>query len=266
MRLMTFNDSRTLIPMLLLYSSLAFSQQRMIDQEAICVSPAGEVINGGRLPLDFGMLNHGPDPRYGNDTMWYSLTSILHDGYVYQGYSGLLVGGSPSVIPIDSVWWYREHFKYDIQYRLTGIDTPYTVDECVTIAPFAINSKGDTVRRFSHYDPDLSNNTCCKKVTILPKSSSIAQDIRQNAEGVWVYPNPVRDRLHIRTSAGFSEKGIQITICDVSGRLLKEQRYVEGTLGEDTWSVDVADIPEGIYHVHLQSSKGVLSRKIVIGK
>lgn len=268
MYLATLKFSRAIITAFLLGTLSSFGQQRMIDHEALCITPVGEVINGGTLPLHFGMINHGPDPRYAKDTIVYRLFSLFPNGERgrREAFQGPLRGTGNAVLPIGGRFMYGDSGRYVIKFDYPNITEPLVIDFCLEISTFYLNESGDTVQYVSHYDPNPSNDRCCKTVTVLPKSSSIAQDMRQNEEGVWVYPNPVKDRLYIRTSAGFGEKGLQLAIYDISGRLLREQMYSDGTTGDDTWSADVGDMAAGIYHVYMRSSKGMVSRKIVISR
>lgn len=264
MQLVSSKYSLAILPSLLLCTSLSFGQKRVVDHEAICISPEGEVINGKNLSLEFGMKVHGPDPRYANDTVVYRLSFIEPGGSMQVIAQEVITNIGSELVPIGTVVKYTE--GDDITFTGADLKEPYTINFCVDISTFLINNVLDTFQYVSYHDPNPENDRCCKLVTILPDPASTAIAYRQQEEGIWVYPNPVRDRLHIFTSAGFAEKGMQVAIYDIRGRLLKDQQYVKGTAGEDTWSVDVGDMAAGIYHVHMQSSKGVVSRKIVVDR
>ncbi len=262
MQLITLKYNHTIIVALLLCTSLSFGQKRIIDHEAFCISPAGEVINGESLPLEFGYLHHGPDILYDSDTCVYRLITILPDGTKAITYQGTLRGNGNRIIPVGERQRYAEN--YVIPFTLSGLEEPYTFDYCVEISSFRITANLDTLPYVSWMDSNPGNDRCCEKVTIMPKPASTAIAIRQSAEGIWVYPNPVRDRFYIRTSADFAKEDMQMMLFDISGRLLRERYYAAGDSAEDTRMVDVAGIPSGIYYLHLQSAKGVVSRKIVV--
>jgi hypothetical protein len=63
-----------------------------------------------------------------------------------------------------------------------------------------------------------------------------------------IFPNPVKDRLN------FSENG-DVKIYSLDGIMLKDLHHVK--------SLDLSDLPRGMYLLHLETGSGRVKRKIV---
>lgn len=242
----------------------AKSQKRLVDREVICIAPEGDVVNGQGLPLEFEMVDHGPDLRKKNDTILYWLYVTEADGNTWLMYQGSLHGLDTGEAEIGSVSHYAG--GYGIKFVYPERDKPYEIDFCVVITTFSLDNNGDTIQYFAHEDPNLANNLCCRKVTILPKSSLGTGRISAGKEAIWTYPNPVNDMLYIRATDDFLAEGFSMSIHDVSGRELMQRQYESDQGGAGTWSVSTSNLSAGVYYLRLQSAKGVFSRKVVIRK
>ena len=65
-----------------------------------------------------------------------------------------------------------------------------------------------------------------------------------------VYPNPSLGRITISIPTGLSLPG-RFYLFDISGRLIKEL-----TINQQTQSIDISEIPAGLYTYKLMSNKG----------
>ncbi len=76
-----------------------------------------------------------------------------------------------------------------------------------------------------------------------------------------VYPNPVVEKLIIKTSTQLSEKDFEFTITDVNGRLIMAELESGGKLSE----IDVADLENGFYFLQIRDLKTgfVICKKLV---
>ena len=72
---------------------------------------------------------------------------------------------------------------------------------------------------------------------------------------VQIYPNPAKDNLFIK---GLREKNISVLILTLDGKLIKKTN----TEGDN--SVDISDIRQGAFLIHLINSESFVIKKLVI--
>jgi hypothetical protein len=79
-----------------------------------------------------------------------------------------------------------------------------------------------------------------------------------------VYPNPATNNININFSAPEQEP-VTINLIDISGRIVKNvaNNFVKGT---QTISLDLNDVPAGIYSLQFSSNGYLYSEKIVVTK
>ena len=75
---------------------------------------------------------------------------------------------------------------------------------------------------------------------------------------IQIYPNPVMDKLNIKTSKNL--KNVQIRIFDIMGQSAYLNTF--NTL-DKTMSIDLNHLPAGAYMVHIKSDEGIMTKKII---
>ncbi|WPO90888.1 T9SS type A sorting domain-containing protein [Chryseobacterium sp. HR92] len=76
-----------------------------------------------------------------------------------------------------------------------------------------------------------------------------------HADHINVYPNPVRDNIHIKL--GSQSKLEKVSVVDISGKLVK-------TFDKESDAYDLSDIPKGTYIIMItNNNKEVLKKKII---
>jgi hypothetical protein len=78
-----------------------------------------------------------------------------------------------------------------------------------------------------------------------------------SADNISLFPNPANTLVHISSNAGLVESG---AVYDVSGKKIKN------IMLSNNMTIDVREIPNGIYYVLLNSYSGVVIRKKMIVK
>lgn len=239
-----------------------FAQQRMCDQEVICISPSGTVVNGNRLSLRFEMKNHGPDIMLASDTTLYMLYILLDDEQriVYQG---MIAGRSNDTIGIGGSSRYTDN--YNISFNYPGRTDTFMLDFCVRIGSWGINVYGDTIR-FSHHDPSSDNNTCCSKVTVMPKETTAISNVDEGNMKLLVYPNPAKDLLYLHITDKNAVGDLNVIIRDMTGKALLKRRYSPKEVSDGKLIVNVDQLPSGTYSISLQSAKNTFSQKMSISR
>lgn len=241
--------------------NVTMAQQRICDQQLRCISPADKVVNGNSLPLRFEMVNTGPDIMFSKDTTFY-LLYMLVDGKKRIVYHGASAGRSNDTIHVGEASRYIDN--YGIRFSFPERPDPFTVDFCVAISSWKVNSWGDTLR-FSYHDPNPDNDTCCKEITVLPQKASSIPDENINRTDFLIYPNPASDLLYVRTGQEY-QGDLKLTITDLSGRVLLENRYTKYQTADGILRLDLLILPPGIYNMSLQTYVEVAHKKLIISR
>ena len=80
-----------------------------------------------------------------------------------------------------------------------------------------------------------------------------------------VYPNPANEVINL--SFGLvNAQNASVMLTDLTGRTVFETGYDQLISGMNNLSVPVADLPAGMYLVHLQSIDGNITRKVIVAR
>jgi len=133
------------------------------------------------------------------------------------------------------------------QWRINGITNP---SDTLLYVLVPANATSVTLSSRNQYGCQVNSTNLL---------TSIAQLISN--EGIRFYPNPVQDKLSYRFKEPFEE----ISIMDVTGRKWSTNKLQNS--GTNEGSVDVSDLPSGLYLVQVRNREGkVYSGKIVVEK
>lgn len=111
----------------------------------------------------------------------------------------------------------------------------------------------------------LVNQDCISPMIALPLIRTAVNtlkilgtgDLHKNKDEIDVYPNPVSDKIFIRTLDGAP---VRVELRDVSGRQVLVTEGIAGTISTE-------EIPEGLYLMEVETRKGnKYSRKIVVSR
>lgn len=84
-------------------------------------------------------------------------------------------------------------------------------------------------------------------------------DMANNADSWIVYPNPAADKISIE-SLDVTAEMKSIDLYDITGKRLKSINYE--TFAQ-TQSLDIADLPSGVYVLNIQTDKSVITKKFI---
>lgn len=116
---------------------------------------------------------------------------------------------------------------------------------------FTASSSGVYYFGFGNVTGPVANNSSLRLDDVnITKSGGLSTQ-EQNSVNLQVYPNPVSDKLYIRTTG----KIIKTDIYSVDGKLLKS---VSGAS-----EIDFSNLAKGLYLLKIQTEKGVTVKKIV---
>lgn len=84
-------------------------------------------------------------------------------------------------------------------------------------------------------------------------------DVAANADSWIVYPNPAADKINIE-SIDVTAEMKSVDIYDITGKRHKSINYETFT---QTQSLDIADLPSGMYVLNIQTDKAIITKKFV---
>lgn len=93
----------------------------------------------------------------------------------------------------------------------------------------------------------------------LPASKTVSGDFTLN-----LYPNPAKNNLYITTD-GLVPMNAWVFVYNFNGQVIKSEK-VQHKENQNTFSLNVADIPNGLYLVKLNWTQNTLSGKLIIQK
>jgi hypothetical protein len=86
-------------------------------------------------------------------------------------------------------------------------------------------------------------------------------EIDQQMVSLEVFPNPVQEQLNLRINLEQSSN-LQLQIFDMSGKLIQSNQ-LSLLNGENSTSVDVSNLPQGIYSIFLSNGKDGITERIL---
>jgi hypothetical protein len=126
----------------------------------------------------------------------------------------------------------------------------------------------ENVKGTSYTDEELEYNTeYCYTVRAIGDEAesahsekvcvkTLGEDIEELTSSVNIYPNPVSDKLYIKTEAEIEE----VVVYDVYGRVQNLRNSETQKLRN---SIDVTDLNSGVYFVKVRTENGNIVKRII---
>jgi len=86
-------------------------------------------------------------------------------------------------------------------------------------------------------------------------------DINPNI-GLSIYPNPSQEQIWIDVNLTSNSEKIKLELTNIDGKLLRSQTYFNTNNQKAT--MNVADLPTGIYTLTVRSDEGMIAKKVVV--
>jgi hypothetical protein len=83
-----------------------------------------------------------------------------------------------------------------------------------------------------------------------------------NGNQVSIYPNPTTGHIIVNCAALKSE-GLTVGISDAVGRMVMKRNY---SLPQSAIDLDLSSLSNGIYLIHLDTSSGRITQKLILNK
>ena len=87
-------------------------------------------------------------------------------------------------------------------------------------------------------------------------TSTLAEQILQE-EDVLLYPNPAQQSIFVSINQEIISSGQYFQITDMFGRVVKNELFLDN-------EIDVSDLPNGVYHFHLQTDANSNTKRFII--
>ncbi len=111
----------------------------------------------------------------------------------------------------------------------------------------------------SYYFTSTAINDSTGNTSIFSNDVDITTGINELISGSFkIFPNPAAGKFSIQCSERIS----QITITNISGEIVFNEKFLVPTLG--AWEIDLSNHPKGIYLVHAVKDKKVYNEKIIM--
>jgi hypothetical protein len=88
------------------------------------------------------------------------------------------------------------------------------------------------------------------------------QEPKLSASSVTVFPNPARDQATLKFNLDQPSAQVEISVIDVSGKVLEVQRHQN--LQRDLISISTDKLPSGAYNVRIRTDYGVTVQRLVV--
>jgi len=110
---------------------------------------------------------------------------------------------------------------------------------------------------------DASGNISfsAKRTIFVKQCISAIADVNVTESDIIVYPNPTDGHSTLRLAKATKLRGQSIKITDALGKDI--QVISVANMGIDTYDIDLSQQPAGIYFVQLQTSNGIISKRVV---
>ena len=149
-----------------------------------------------------------------------------------------------------------EYYCYIPGKNWVSIDKEIVAEGDTVFIMYDYSQKGDIV--ITNWDSGKGNYIFYSDTTITHTSGYLANSIDFN-----LFPNPANDYVKVGLHQAL-KSDVCITIMHMSGKLCKQINYPVNSLGEKSLLIDIHDLSEGLYMVHLKNNQYSATKKLII--
>lgn len=152
----------------------------------------------------------------------------------------------------------------------------------ITVSVFSVGGSpvgGDSTETYNWYKPgfhsplmtaelDTTGGTMHvvkAKYNSGPAYTTAVADVANNSAALNVFPNPATGQVHITFNLA-NTTDASVTIADLTGRTVTAISGSSLTKGANDIAYSVAELPSGMYILHLHTNEGNVSQKFVVSK
>lgn len=211
-------------------------------------SSSGPTVDG-RLKPDITSTGHSvvSSVNYFDPTQSGFLASVDHEGrtYGFRAFSGTSMSG-PMVAGIVAL-------MLEVHPELSAVEAREILIQTARLDQHTGEIGPDGDLRWGH------GKANALAAVIAAKTLSSSPELEWTDSDITVYPNPAYDQLNIQTEIPM-EQIRSIKLIDMEGRLLREYTAPQSN------SIDLNDVPSGLYLLQIVSDQGMAVRKVNVVK
>ncbi len=156
-----------------------------------------------------------------------------------------------------------QSFEYEWTTSLESLET--TIQDGILTATPPDDFLGEITLEVSVFDIGVEDCERRKSVTVHVLSPEDCTMTIENSfsHSFQIYPNPAHDFLQISLTSPPIATAFSLQCYNAQGQLMHQELI---HIGGNEWSylLEVADFPEGVYYVHLQTDRGVVVEKVLV--
>lgn len=192
--------------------------------------------------------------------------------------TGFVNNGPQALTSSDTIRWRSPIFTNTVSLRLPAAglpanDTVYYLDTIFlnsmpTPNPFpwcdSIWAKASNNAIIA--DPNTANNKVCHTVRFIQVSNTgVGSVAGTEGQELSVYPNPASDKLQFSFDFG-SSTSASLKLRDLLGKTILEQDLGRNLSGKQTKSLDLTNVPNGMYFLELHADGYTVTRRVIVQK
>lgn len=240
----------TLLSAALLVGTIANAQAvRNNDLEVNVTSPTNNQVIAYQdsFYLNFSLTNNGPDAIPSGDTIVYKTTidTIARKFNITQ--------------PIASGATINVNGFVAKNMQTTDLEAGF----CIWLLDQSTISVDGLPIRVTYNDPNGSNDTACAQFTLKGPTTGILDANNAKYATLNLYPNPASTSVNFDFVAGANET-VNVKVIDVTGKVINSQLINNNF--SNKYTVDVTNVPNGVYFLDVTANDKKLRGKMVIAK
>ena len=178
-------------------------------------------------------------------------TLVQSDGKALKGYWVFLIDNEGKIVKFDVTNDNGEFAFNDVPKGTYAFDGD--------ILSLPVDPDNDSIRITADNKLITLSAKITNKITVEITGVTGVEDL--NNTGIVLYPNPVEDRLMIRSGKNFDE-GVQIIVRDIQGRVVRSVR-LPYLLNDTAMEVPLGDLRNGLYEVAIMGRRCYYRGKVL---
>ncbi len=114
------------------------------------------------------------------------------------------------------------------------------------------------------YIDDVVITGCLNGARTAGPGQARGEELSEFVKNINLFPNPAFDQMTVTYTMEQAAQ-VRLTVTDLSGKTISRQEFM-ADMGDQRTQLDVSNLPQGIYLMHLATAEGSVVRKFVVGR
>jgi len=142
----------------------------------------------------------------------------------------------------------------------------YLVAKAYVLLGACLYSEGDSTAAIENFNKAIEIDSTSIIADIAEKNIwVVTSDIDESISFFSIYPNPNNGLFILRMDEGFTEGKVKLKLYNSSGRLIMNKNIYNLQYSNE-FSINIVELPSGLYHLQIVTKKQMLSGSIIIQK